>query len=709
MAAERLLILDDDLLIGRALSGIAEFMGLEVRLTTDFDSFINVLQDWQPSHLIIDLIMPDKDGVEVLGELASRNIGCQLILTSGAGEQLLQAAARSASAHGLNVLGLLPKPFNPKRFRELMQQTVNMPSSATLVGQLQHDNNVALVTAEDLLQALDSKEITIALQPKITCLSGALSGFEILARWTHRQKGFIPPDVFIPIAEKNGLIDQLTLQVFEQAIPLLQHWQQNIASTWKLKLAVNISPVSLANEQLFIDIEEHCRQQSVMPEQLILELTETAAMDEPVKSLDMLTRLRMRGFRLSIDDFGTGFSSMLALARMPFSEVKIDKSFVMTAANTRESRQVIKSTIDLAHSLDMTVTAEGIETQESLQQLQEMGCDLAQGYYIARPMPKEQVADWLAQRQLLLEQQRLQSLEAMHLVERLKGARYERLTFLAKQLWNVDNSYISLIDKDFQWIKASQANMPSKTKRTEAFCNFTIGQEQVLVVKDARADSRFTDNQLVRESPFVQFYAGAAIHAPNGEKLGALCLMHCQPRAFSDSDRELLQQLAKQVDAEIAANPVLDEDHLSGLLNRRGFESRAEQILKLCAQHNYLLSMCYFDLDNFKAITALHGQLAGDEALINFARMLQQAFNEMALFARLGGYEFVVMNLSGSVADSKESLRKMAVLVDEYNAQQNPGLRMAYSYGLASNAVNRSMDLQALYTLCDDDLRSQRS
>ncbi|MDT8311515.1 MAG: EAL domain-containing protein [Methylophaga sp.] len=710
MTNQRLLILDDDLLIGRAISGIAEFIGLDVQLTTDFDNFINMLLDWQPSHLMIDLIMPDKDGVEVLGELASRDIECQLILTSGAGEQLLQAAARSAAAHGLNVLGLLPKPFNPKHFRELMQQTANMPSNPTLVGQLpQRPSDDALVCADDLQQALENKEITIVLQPKVTCQSGALSGFEVLARWTHGQKGTISPDIFIPIAEQYGLIDQLTVQVFEQALPLLHQWQHNIASAWRLKLSVNISPVSLANEQLFIDIEQLCQQHQVASEQLILELTETAAMDDPVKSLDTLTRLRIRGFRLSIDDFGTGFSSMLALVRMPFSEVKIDKSFVMTAANAHESRQVIKATIDLAHSLDMSVTAEGIETQETLQQLQAMGCDLAQGYYIGRPMTSEQVVDWLNQRQVFLEQQRLQSLQALQLIEQLQGPRYERLTFLAQQLFDCNCSFITLIDNEFQWIKAVQGDLPKKTKRSLAFCNLTITQDRVLVVENASEDTRFARNPLVTGPPFIRFYAGTPIHAPSGEKLGALCVTDSQPQKFSDADGDLLQQLAKLVDNEIATNLMLDEDHLTGLLNRRGFEKRAETLLTLCHEHQHLLSMCYFDLDNFKKITAQQGQLAADESLINFAQMLEQAFCHNDLLARFGGDEFVVMNLSGLIADSQKALQKLASLVADFNAQQNPDLRVTYSYGFASCVENKVMDVQTLYTLSDEDLRSRRS
>lgn len=709
MTAQRLLILDDNLLTGRAIVGIAEFMGVDVRLTTDFDSFIAELQAWQPSHLMIDLIMPDKDGVEVLLELSRRDIDSQLILTSGAGEQLLQAAARSASAHGLKVLGLLPKPFNPKRFRELMQHTAETAENATLGGQLhQQRQQTVTITADDIQSALNEQAITLAYQPKVTCLSGALSGFEVLARWQHAEKGFIAPDIFIPMAEREGLIDQLTLQVFEQALPFLKYWQQQLDSAWKLKLSVNISAVSLTNEALFADIEKCCQQQQIAPEQLILELTETAAMDDPVKSLDTLTRLRMRGFRLSIDDFGTGFSSMLALVRMPFSEVKIDKSFVMTAANSRESRQVIKATIDLAHSLDMSVIAEGIETEDSLNLLQEMRCDQAQGYFIGRPMPAEQVGDWLAGRQQLLEQQRLQSLDALNLIQRLHDQRYLRITRMVKGLFNADASYIALIDAEDQWIRAAQGQLPEKTKRSEAFCNLTIMQDTPLVINNVHKDPRFTNSPLVNQPPFVQFYAGCPIHAPGGEKLGTLSFTDSAPRAFSADDEALLTALAAMVDTEIACNPLLDEDHLTGLLNRRGFEHRAEALLALCKQHDHLLSMCYFDLDNFKQITSQQGQLAGDETLIHFARMLRESFAEGDLLARFGGDEFVVMSLSGLLADSKEALRDLAARVEDFNQQQNPSLRIAYSYGLTSTADAILLELQTFYTLSDQDLRGRR-
>ena len=180
------------------------------------------------------------------------------------------------------------------------------------------------------------------------------------------------------------------------------------------------------------------------------------------------------------------------------------------------------------------------------------------------------------------------------------------------------------------------------------------------------------------------------------------------PREFSEADQQLLTALAAMVDTEIAANLMLDQDHLTGLLNRRGFETRAAALLTLCKQHDYVLCMCYFDLDNFKQISALQGQRAGDEVLKNFAALLRSSFADGDLVARFGGDEFVVLSLSGSLANSKAALNDLSTRLNDFNQQQNPGLRIAYSVGLASTADISSFDLQALYTLSDEDLRSHR-
>ncbi|HSG92456.1 MAG TPA: sensor domain-containing diguanylate cyclase, partial [Methylotenera sp.] len=250
--------------------------------------------------------------------------------------------------------------------------------------------------------------------------------------------------------------------------------------------------------------------------------------------------------------------------------------------------------------------------------------------------------------------------------------------------------------------------LPVRTRRSEAFCHLTIMQDKTMVLNHVHQDLRFLNSPLVNKPPFIKFYAGCPIHAPSGEKLGTMSITHNLPREFSRTEDELLMALGKMVDTEIAANPLLDEDHLTRLLNRRGFESRAETLLTMCRQRGHLLSMCYFDLDNFKQISGQQGQRAGDEALINFADLLRKAFAEEDLIARFGGDEFVVMNLSGALADCKEALRRLETHLQDFNQQQNPSLRIVHSFGLASTADTASLDLQALYTLSDEDLRSRR-
>jgi EAL domain-containing protein (putative c-di-GMP-specific phosphodiesterase class I) len=197
--------------------------------------------------------------------------------------------------------------------------------------------------------------------------------------------------VFIPLAEKAGSIDALTQVIFRRSL----QWLSEQFRDSKLKLSLNLSAKSLIDIQMADELLEYCREFEIAPERLVLELTETSAMVDPMLSLDLMTRFRVKGFNLSIDDFGTGYSSMVQLARLPFSELKVDKSFVMRDRQTAESRTIIKSVVDLGHSLGLCVTAEGVEDQETLDYLNTVGCDLAQGYLIAKPMPGNQVAHWV--------------------------------------------------------------------------------------------------------------------------------------------------------------------------------------------------------------------------------------------------------------------------------------------------------------------------
>lgn len=398
-----LLILDDDPLVGCTMQFIAEDLGLETRFVSTATAFFAELEACRPTHIALDLIMPDMDGMEVIKGLAERGCRARIIITSGVGARVLDAAGRSAAEHGLDFAGVLSKPFAAGDLRELLASAPVAQARATRpeASPQPADPPPLELGAADLRRGLEANELAVVFQPKIACKDARLTGFEALVRWLHPDYGPIPPDRFVPLAEASGLITELTEQVLDRALRWfapLDRATSGLAEDRYLSLAVNLSAKSFS-ELSFVDrLAGRCERLQLAPARLILELTETSAMDDPVASLGLITRLRMKGFHLSIDDFGTGFSSMLQLVRLPFSELKVDKSFVMTALQSEESRTVVKSIVHLGRSLGLRTVAEGVETAEVLDFLGEIGCDQAQGYHIARPMTGDTGKRWMRER-----------------------------------------------------------------------------------------------------------------------------------------------------------------------------------------------------------------------------------------------------------------------------------------------------------------------
>ncbi len=393
MIKNRLLILDDDPMIGQTMAYIARSMGVETQTTTTAIEFFDQVKLWQPDRIAIDLVMPDMDGVEVLVELARLDCRAQIIITSGVGARVLDAARRSAAEHGLNILGVLAKPFSPSALRQLLVARPAGPSDRLSESPADQAEPIGI---EELSDALSSKEFELAFQPKVYCTSGLLSGFEALARWRSPQRGMVMPGYFIELAENCGLIDPLTNQIIDMALDWFAEGFSECtqADGDPLTLSINLSARTLGDSQFIDQVSQRCEKLGIAPERLIFELTETSAMEDPVTSLDLLTRLRMKGFQLSIDDFGTGYSSMLQLVRLPFSEIKVDRSFVMSAMRSEESLAVIRSVIELGHSLGLRTTAEGVEDAPTMDLLKQLRCDLAQGYYIARPLTGIDAMAW---------------------------------------------------------------------------------------------------------------------------------------------------------------------------------------------------------------------------------------------------------------------------------------------------------------------------
>lgn len=248
-----------------------------------------------------------------------------------------------------------------------------------------------LVLLGELRQAIEKNELLLHFQPKVDLESGCVVGVEALARWQHAEHGFIPPNEFVLPAEKSGLIKPLTQWVLHAALRQCRTWQEQGI---RINVAVNLSRRNLQDAQLPDLIAEMLSTYRLEPTCLGLEITESAIMADPANAVEVLTRLSRMGIQISIDDFGTGYSSLSSLTKLPVSSLKIDKSFILGMAEDKNA-MIVHSTIGLAHHLGLNVVAEGVESGALLEKLSAFGCDEAQGYFISRPVPAEDLTRWL--------------------------------------------------------------------------------------------------------------------------------------------------------------------------------------------------------------------------------------------------------------------------------------------------------------------------
>ncbi len=249
----------------------------------------------------------------------------------------------------------------------------------------------ALSLLGELRRAIEHQELRLFLQPKVCMASGEVKGAEALVRWQHPTRGMVPPMKFIPFAEQTGFIRQITYWLLEESARI---WRQWADSGVRLDLSVNLSARDLIDSDLPAHLNRLLILHGVPPEHLCLEITESAIMDDPNHALQTLEQFHYMGVKMAIDDFGTGYSSLAYLKRLPVDELKIDKSFVMNMQHDSQDEKIVRSVIDLAHNMGLRVVAEGLEDRRAWEQLGALDCDLAQGYWIAKPMPSDQFIGW---------------------------------------------------------------------------------------------------------------------------------------------------------------------------------------------------------------------------------------------------------------------------------------------------------------------------
>ncbi|MFC4307633.1 EAL domain-containing protein [Steroidobacter flavus] len=342
----------------------------------------------RPELVIVDLEMPTMDGPEFLVKLQELGFDIPVIVASSRERALIDTVREMGGVLGLHVLAAVQKPLQADVLRHAIQNAEGRELRRT-------SQRVDLgVDATSLSDALERSEVYVHYQPKADIRTGIVRGVEALARWKHPTMGQVPPDQFIPVAERSQLIHRLTIDVMNQAMLQNAAWR---ARGLHLPVAINLSPTLLERSDLALEISSLQQCHGLTPDQIVIEITESSLVTRVGTALSVLAQLRLRGFGLSIDDYGTGFSSMQQLARIPFTELKIDRSFVRGAPE-RESLQVIlRSAIDMANRLGLVTVAEGVETLQEWRMLQEYGCTLGQGWLIAKPMSGEDIIGWMKQ------------------------------------------------------------------------------------------------------------------------------------------------------------------------------------------------------------------------------------------------------------------------------------------------------------------------
>ena len=387
-ATTQIVIVDDDQFQLKLLSHQLSMVGY--KNVTAFDDGQTALDHMRGQVLdstivILDLNMPNMDGLEFLQRLQETKFTGALLLVSGEDERVLQSAETLASSYDLWVLGHLNKPVQQEQLQKYLK-LLAAQKEKSLVGEKQY-----IYEATRLKQAIDAGELSNFYQPKVNLETGELVGVEALVRWEHPQDGIILPDSFIDLAEENELIDNIAQQVLSNALADSNKWKELGID---ITIAVNISMYNLNTREFISYLENELLTSGINPQDLILEVTESKLMRDYSLVLDMLTRLRLRRVNLSIDDFGTGHSSMTQLRDIPFNELKIDRGFVHSACDNATLHGIFDGSIQLAKNLGIKTVAEGVENEADWTFLGGSGCDLAQGFFIGKPMRAPELSAW---------------------------------------------------------------------------------------------------------------------------------------------------------------------------------------------------------------------------------------------------------------------------------------------------------------------------
>lgn len=385
----RVLVLEDHLFQrSMAVSLLRQLGCREVLEASNGTEALAVLQRVGYMDVVVcDLQMEGMDGLAFIQSISAAGQVGAIIISSGLPGDVRLAVRQMGELLGVNMLGDVGKPLLKQTLQPLLELALR---EGPVPGEPARGQDIA--TERQMRSALSDQQLEAYYQPKFDLQTGALQGVEVLARWNHPFKGVLSPGVFLPAIERAGLMDALLLALMQQALTL----QRQVKGMGvNLDLAFNLQAGQLADAGLTVLIKDILSAYQALGFGITFELTESGLLEVPAVSLENLVRLRMMGCRLSIDDFGAGFSSLQRLCQLPFNEIKLDGEFVRGLLHEPRCRAVIGSTLALGKTLGMSVVVEGIETLEQHRALLDLGCSQGQGYWYARPMKGVDLLHWL--------------------------------------------------------------------------------------------------------------------------------------------------------------------------------------------------------------------------------------------------------------------------------------------------------------------------
>lgn len=545
---------------------------------------------------------------------------------------------------------------------------------------------------EEVVKAIKNREITPFFQPIIDTRSGGVIGCEALARWITPTGEFVSPGRFIPLIEDRALNGKLLRIMFAQTNEALGDY---LAKHPDFYVSFNVTPRELVQKDFVKNLMRMLERSSFTAHQVCLEITERQLLASPEAAAEVTRELRQHGFRLAIDDAGTGHNGLAALQKLDVSTVKIDKYFIDHIDEDPRSRVMVDMFVSVARRYKMTTIAEGVETDNQLAVLRATGVNAFQGYLFSKPLPSTKFLDALNTEwdrasagksasilrmpemhsqageddivvsprtdQNTDEAARLEALYRLQILDTEEEEVFDRIPRMIRQALDVPMAAIALIDEDRRWFKSVSGGQRGQISRQDSFCNVTIQNPSPTIVSDTLKDSVFRDNILVRDTPHIRAYLGVPLVTSDGYRVGSVCCVDKEPRNFTKEDIQLIKDMSLIVMEQMEMRTLALFDPLTSARTRRGFCSEAKHRLEFARLTGQKFALAMLDIDHFKSVNDHFGHSAGDEILAGVGQRITDQLPEDAIFGRMGGEEFAVALPDKSLDDAlvcAEDLRR---------------------------------------------------